>query len=749
MVDASGSDGLVTMMDGAGADEVSVVLSSTRDASFSHAGLMWLSQQLVSAGVTDYRLLSRDSVTLVRHFLSEDTPDFHQAALLDLFEKLNIEAGDWTTEPAFIALPAVALIPDHGYTFVYAAGGLGEWMVETPAGRRQYGSWPAGTLFLPASPAVKKAASQTAEELFATILRKDRAWVPLAAVATTLSSILLLATSLYSMQIYDRVIGQGGLSTLIVLTVGVIIAIFVELGLKFARSAIMDRAINAIDVDASVSVYARLLSVRLDQMPPSVGTLAAQVRGFETVRAFALARIIYLATDLPFAVFFLLIIWMIGGFAVALVPAAAFVIAAAGGLSLRRAIAEHATNEMSVANMRQGVLVETIQSAESVKAAGAGWLLQGRWNSLSRKSANESMKLKQLNDHAAHFSALMQQLSYVFLVATGAYLAVDGRTMTVGAIIACSIVSGRVLGPVAALPGLLVQWGNAKISLDHLEKLFELERDNHDILQSLSPSFVQGKLEVRNVEFAWRGQTTPFALNGFTVQPGERVGVIGSVGSGKSTLLKLFAGVIKASKGVVCLDGMDVQHIAADRRSELIGYLPQTTRLISGTLRQNLTLGLPYVAEDVLMAAIQATGLAEQIAGRPEGLDVRISEGGEGLSGGQKQLVALTRLLLCQSSLWLLDEPTSSMDEGTEERCLMALKQKVRPGQTLVLVTHKASLLELVNRLVVLTPQGIALDGPKDKVLDALRQRAAAAEQQQSGIVTTSSNLRSTVQASS
>jgi len=753
MVDVSGSDGLVTMKDGAGGDAVSVVLSPTRDTSFSHAGLMWLSQQLVSAGVTDYRLLSRDSVTLVRHFLSEDSPDFHQAALLELFEKLNIEAGDWTTEPAFIALPAVALIPDQGYAFVYAAGGLGEWMVETPAGRRQYASWPAGTLFLPASPAVKKAASQTAEELFSTILRKDRAWVPLAAIATTLSSILLLATSLYSMQVYDRVIGQGGLSTLIVLTVGVLIAILVELGLKMARSTIMDRAINAIDVDASVSVYARLLSVRLDQMPPSVGTLAAQVRGFETVRAFALARIIYLATDLPFAIFFLLIIWMIGGFAVALVPAVAFVIAAAGGLSLRRAIAEHATNEMSVANMRQGVLVETIQSAESVKAAGAGWLLQGRWNSLSRKSANESMKLKQLNDHAAHFAGLMQQLSYVFLVATGAYLAVDGRTMTVGAIIACSIVSGRVLGPVAALPGLLVQWGNAKISLDHLEKLFELERDNHDILQSLSPSFVQGKLEVRNVEFAWRGQTTPFALNGFTVQPGERVGVIGSVGSGKSTLLKLFAGVIKASKGVVCLDGMDVQHIAADRRSELIGYLPQTTRLISGTLRQNLTLGLPYVAEDVLMAAIQATGLAEQVAGRPEGLDVRISEGGEGLSGGQKQLVALTRLLLCQSSLWLLDEPTSSMDEGTEERCLMALKQKVRSGQTLVLVTHKASLLDLVNRLVVLTPQGIALDGPKDKVLDALRQRAAAAQQQQpqqqSGIVTTSSNFRPTVQASS
>lgn len=751
MVDASRYMDVPEMVDDAHAEveRAAGAVAWARDPSFSHEGLLWLSQQLVSAGVTDHRLLSRDAMALARHFLVEDEPEPHQTALLDLFEKLNIEAGDWTTELAAVALPAVAVVPGQGYGFVYAAGGLGEWLVETQAGRQRFSSWPEGTLFLPAAPARQKAVAQTAKELFETILRKDRAWVPLAAIATTLSSVLLLATSLYSMQVYDRVIGQGGLSTLIVLTVGVVIAIVVEMGLKVARSAIMDRAINSIDVDASVSVYARLLSVRLDQLPPSLGTLAAQVRGFETVRAFALARIIYLATDLPFAIFFLLIIWMIGGFAVAIVPAVAFVIAAAGGMALRRAIAEHATNEMSVANMRQGVLVETIQSAESVKAAGAGWLLQGRWNSLSRDSANEAMKLKQLNDYAAHFSALMQQLSYVFLVAAGAYLAVEGRTMTVGAIIACSILSGRVLTPVATLPGLLVQWGNSKIALDHLEKLFELERDNHGVLQSLSPTLVQGKLEVRNAEFAWRGQTTPFALNGFTIQPGERVGIIGSVGSGKSTLLKLFAGVIKASKGVICLDGMDVQHIAADRRSELFGYLPQTIRLISGTLRQNLTLGLPYVSEDRLMAAIHATGLAEQIAGRPEGLDVRISEGGEGLSGGQKQLVALTRLLLCQSALWLLDEPTSSMDEGTEERCLTALKRQVRPGQTLVLVTHKARLLELVDRLVVLTPQGVALDGPKDKVLDALRQRATAAQQQQRGIVTANPNARASVEVSS
>jgi hypothetical protein len=206
MVDASGSDGLVTMMDGADAGATAVILSATRDASFSHEGLMWLSQQLVSAGVTDYRLLSRDSVMLSRHFLSEDAADFHQVALLELFEKLNIEAGEWTTELALIALPAVALIPDHGYAFVYAAGGPGEWLVETQVGRRQYSAWPVGTLFLPASPASKKAVPQTAEELFETILRKDRAWVPLAAVATTLSSILLFVPRQHQWHRFDVVI---------------------------------------------------------------------------------------------------------------------------------------------------------------------------------------------------------------------------------------------------------------------------------------------------------------------------------------------------------------------------------------------------------------------------------------------------------------------------------------------------------------------------------------------------------------
>jgi ATP-binding cassette, subfamily C, bacterial LapB len=543
----------------------------SEDPAFSHDGLIWLGQQLTAAGVARRRLLAREALALARPFLVPDGEAPHQEALALLLDRLDVEPGAWVSSLEPMALPVVALVPGQGYGFVYAAGGSDVWLLETPGGRQRCAQWPDGTLFLPVSSRRKAVVQRSARDLFAAIMQADRGWVPLSAIATTLASILVLATSLYSMQVYDRVIGQGGFSTLIVLTVGVMIAILVELALKIARSAIMDRAIARIDVDASVAVYARLLAVRIDQLPASLGTLAAQVRGFETVRSFDVARIIYLATDLPFALFFLAIILIIGGPVVALVPGLAFVIAAIGGFSLRKAISDHSTREVSVANKRQGILVETIQSAEAVKASGAGWLLQGRWNALSRMSADESMKIKHLNDMAGYFSGFVQQASYVLLVAAGAYLAVESRSLTTGAIIACSIISGRVLTPVSALPGLLVQWANAKVALDNLEQLFVLERDNHGIEHPLSPEATQGRLELRHVEFAWPGQSTPFAIDGLTIAPGERVAVIGSVGSGKSTLLKLLAGMVKASKGLVCLDGMDVQHIAADRRAELIG----------------------------------------------------------------------------------------------------------------------------------------------------------------------------------
>lgn len=687
----------------------------------------WLAKRLVNVTGVPARLDRRRRLIVAKAFQGANDLAAACRGGRALFDQLGLRPGRWLIDLREEELPAIAAIPGTGYAFVYARGIDGQWLIETPAGRSRMAEFPAQTHFLRIKgPAQGSAERSTAREMFAEIFAADRKWLTLAAIASTLASILVLATSLYSMQVYDRVIGQGGVSTLIVLTGGVILATLIELALKIARSNIVDRAIERIDVQAAISVFQRVLRVRLDQFPASLGTLAAQVRGFETVRGFVVSRAIYLTTDAPFGLFFLFVIWLIGGTAVALVPAIAAVIATAGGLAFRAAIQRHSTQETFVSNLRQGLLVETIQTTEMVKAAGAGWVLQSKWNSLSRQAAREAHQLKHLNDLAGYFAGLVQQVSYVGLVATGAYLAVVDHSLTTGSIIACSIVSGRVLSPVSAIPGLLVQWANARVSLDNLEKFFALEADNHGQEAPLVPSLIHGDYELRNVEFAWPGQPVPVSVKLLDIRQGERVGIIGAVGAGKSTLLKLLAGVIKPERGYVLVDGLDLQQIALDRRAESIGYLPQVTRMLGGTLRDNLLLGLPHVEETEILAALQATGLATHLAGRPQGLDLRIAEGGEGLSRGQKQLVGLTRLLLARPEVWLLDEPTASMDDSTEERCLNALRQHVGAEQTLVLVTHKPRMLDLVDRLIVLTPQGIALDGPKAAVLAHLQQQAQA-----------------------
>ena len=388
------------------------------------AQIPWLARRVVTAVGGGVRLDRRRRHLVLKAFQGENNLPAACRGGRALFDVLGIRGGRWLTDLREEELPAVVAMPDAGYGFIYARGVDGQWLMESPAGRVRLAGFPEHSHFLRIKgPAEVVAARPTARDMFAEIFQADRHWLTMAAIASSLASILVLATSLYSMQVYDRVIGQGGVSTLLVLTGGVILATLVELALKVARSSIVDQALERIDVQAAIAVFQRVLSVRLDQFPPSLGTLAAQVRGFETVRAFVVARAIYLTTDAPFALFFLAVIWMIGGTAVAMVPAIAAVIATAAGFAFRKAIQAHSTQESFVSNQRQGLLVETIQSTEMVKATGAGWVLQSRWNDLSRQSAAESQKLKHLNDMAGYFAGLVQQISYVGLVATGAYLA--------------------------------------------------------------------------------------------------------------------------------------------------------------------------------------------------------------------------------------------------------------------------------------------------------------------------------------
>jgi ATP-binding cassette, subfamily C, bacterial LapB len=331
------------------------------------------------------------------------------------------------------------------------------------------------------------------------------------------------------------------------------------------------------------------------------------------------------------------------------------------------------------------------------------------------------MHLRHLGEAAGYYAAFLQQASYVLLVGIGAYVAATTTTLTSGGIIACSILSGRVLTPVGMLPGLMVQWANASSAMTSIAHVFKLEQDNHEVARPLPINQIQGALSATDVQYAYGKQEQPaLRLASLQIESGEKVGVLGTVGSGKSTLLRLLSGLYRPTEGCVFLDGVDLQHISRAHLSDRIGYLPQDVRLFSGTLRDNLMLGVVGKSEAQMIAACELTGLASVVSAHRRGFELPIAEGGGGLSGGQRQLLALTRLVLMEPDVWLLDEPTASMDDSIEQRIMSVLRQTIRPSQTLVLVTHKPALLQLVDRLLILRPDGIALDGPRDQVLQQI-----------------------------
>lgn len=684
--------------------------------------LEWLAERLAQGAPRKGRQHSRHDVKKMAGALAA-SPSITVAGkvLKALLDRLGFESGISFRAVEDSDLPAVALVPDCGYRYIRARGDDGKWVVDGPSGVERSEAWPDGTLFVPVLARAVDSDSLSARSLFIEIVRRNTSWIAWAGFASLTASVLMLGTSLYSMQVYDRVIGSSAVSTLIVLTVGVGIAILVELLVKEARARVVDKAAAEVDRECAYGVFSKLLAVRIDQMPGTVGTLAGQVRSYESVRAFAMAFVLFVTTDGPFAFFFLIVAYLIGGGAVAAVPLIFLVITVCVGLLFKRRIERSAQRQSVSGNLRQGLLVEVISGAESIKATGMDWRLLGRWNTLSHQSMEESLEVKHLNDMSTHVLATLQQIAYVGLVAVGAWVAITSKDLTSGGIIACSILSGRILTPINAIPGLLVQWAHAKAALANLDRLFELQGDNHDVLHPLRPERLDGRIEMRDVQFAYTGQPFPMSVRHLRIEAGEKVALFGPIGSGKSTLLRLICGLVRPQRGAVLVNDLDTQHISAERRAELIGYLPQQVYLFGGTLRENLLAGLPNLSEAALLVGCEATGLKAFIASHPEGLDRRIEEGGGGLSGGQRQLIGITRLLLAKPQMWLLDEPTAAMDGATENQCLSALLSTIRPEQTLVLVTHKPKLLSLVQRIIVVTAEGVAMDGPRDQIIAQLQ----------------------------
>lgn len=541
-------------------------------------------------------------------------------------------------------------------------------------------------------------------------------------LATMAINILALGTSLYSMQIYNRVIPTNATQTLTVLTLGVLMALVVEYLMKHARSSLYDVLIDSVDQQLSRKVFMRLLSIRLDQLPSSVGSLAAQMSAYQTVRSFLTTATTHLMVDAPFVVIFLVLIGFLGHPILSAIPILFFLLALSSGVWYRKRIEKLASSATHLSNFKTGILVETIEGAETIKSGQGGWRMLSRWMGAADESRNHEMTLRHITERNQHTTSTLQQVAYVLIVALGALLVSAGMT-TLGGLIACSILAGRILTPVSMLPSLLLQWGHVKAALQGLDRLWKLEDDHHGQEHPLTPQTIEGSYAIEKVSTAYQGNAQKaLQINKLQINAGEKIGIIGPIGSGKTTLLRLLSGMYKPQEGRVLLDHMDITHLNKPLLSENMGFLAQEGRLFAGTLRENLILGLLDPGDDQLLAAAEKTGLLQLvIKTHPKGLQLPISEGGMGLSAGQRQLVHLTRVFLRCPKIWLLDEPTSSMDRQTEQKIIQALSQTLRPTDTLVMTTHKHELLALVDRLIVVANHEIVLDGPKDKVLERLQ----------------------------
>ncbi|MFK3868997.1 type I secretion system permease/ATPase [Psychrobacter faecalis] len=543
-----------------------------------------------------------------------------------------------------------------------------------------------------------------------------------AIIATFLINMLALAVSLFSMQVYDRVIPTRSEYTLIILASGVMLVIVFEAFMKFSRSRIMDKVVVGLDQYLSREVFQRLLKVRIDQMPGSVGSMAAQLRGYEQVRSFFTASTLFGLVDLPMTIIFISLVAFIGSPLVAVVPVIAAAIAIIMGLFARKRIDIIAAEGATASYYKTGLLVEAVEGVETIKAGAGSWKFLSRWLDVMNITIKNDLDMKHTNDNLTYLTQLLQQVSYVGIVIVGSFVVMQGD-MTMGGLIACSILGGRVLAPVMAIPGLLVQYSHAKAAKLNIEALFSLEQDNQGVTYPLSPTHIKGAYQCDSLVFNYQGNDRPaLDVHQLVIKPGERIAILGPIGSGKSTLLKVLAGLYAPTKGRVLLDGLDIHQISRETLSERLGYLQQDHRLFQGTLRENLLIGMAAPNDDVLQDALNKTGLINLVASHSSGLDLPISEGGKGLSGGQKQLVAFTRLLLTKPDVFLLDEPTASMDNRQEQRCLQVLQHELTKGQTFIVSTHKTALLDLVDRLIIMDNHRIIIDGPKQAVLDDLRK---------------------------
>ncbi|WP_411563216.1 type I secretion system permease/ATPase [Pseudomonas shirazensis] len=555
---------------------------------------------------------------------------------------------------------------------------------------------------------------------FRDTLRHSRWLYSDALLASLLINLLGLMVPLFVMQTYDRVVPNQAVSTLWVLVAGLFIGTAFEMVLRMVRAHLLDQAGKKTDLILSATLFERITGMSMKARPATIGGFAQSIHDFQGLREFLTAVTLTSIIDLPFVALMLVVVGLLGGWLV-VIPLIAFPLAVGFALIIQVRLRDTVEKSLSLGAVRQALLIETLGGLETLKANGAESERQYHWEQTNGAIARLDAHARNLSSLASNGTLFIQQFCGMATIVAGVYSIIAGN-LSVGALVATYMLGSRVLAPLGQIAGLITRYQQAQLTMRTTDALMALPQERQAEQQALEHTSLKGGVAVSHVSFRYPGQTAA-ALNdvNLTLQPGERIGIVGRSGSGKSTLGRLLMGFYHPDEGQVLLDNLDLRQLdIADLRSQ-IGYVAHDLPLLAGSLRDNLTLGARHVSDARMLEVAELTGVTELARQHPQGFDRPVGERGQLLSGGQRQAVLLARALLLEPPILILDEPTSHMDNSSEEQLRQRLLDWV-PGKTVLLVTHRTSMLSLVDRLLVLDNGKIVADGPKDAVIDALRK---------------------------
>lgn len=536
--------------------------------------------------------------------------------------------------------------------------------------------------------------------------------------ASLLVNIFVLATPLFTMNVYDRVIPNNALETLHVFAFGVILVYLLDVFLKFTRTNLLEKAAKKSDVIISSILFEKVLGLKMANLPRSVGSFASTLKDFDSIRAFLTNSTMAAVIDLPFAILFLLVIYYIAGIIV-LVPLTIMLVILLYALIKRKSLYEQIVNSHEASARKNSILIETLQNIETIKTQANEGKTQWLWEEACGEIANNSLKIRETSAAISIVTSFLVQLNTVFVIIIGVYLIQD-LALTMGGLIATMILSSRCVAPMGQAATLISNYEDAKASFSLLDELMQqpTERDNEKEFIKLEK--IQGKIEFLNVTFTYPDAELPALKNvSFSIEQGERVAIIGRIGSGKSTIEKLLLKLYEPDQGNILIDGIDIRQLDPAQLRQNMGYVGQDIQLLKGTLKDNIVGRSTHVTDQQLLAAAQLSGVDEFAHRHPKGYQMLIGERNSGLSGGQRQCVGIARAFLLNPIIMLLDEPCSNLDQSTETQLIAKLRENLH-GKTTLLITHKMNLLTLVDKVIVIKDGQVYLSGKKEQVLKQL-----------------------------